>query len=127
MQMKIGIPQGAVLGPLLLKHSSMIYSSYKFTSEICNFADVNTKYSCRRDLKEIVTNFEIGLSRLLKWFAENGMVANPKKFQLMFPGLNRRRRLRLNIEGNNVSTTDCAKLLGVETGKKLKPLKNVMF
>ena len=55
------------------------------------------------------------------------MVANPKKFQLMFLGLNRGRRLRLNIDGNKVSTTDCAKLLGVETDNKLKTLKNVVL
>ena len=58
-------------------------------SEICNFADDNTLYSCWKDLNEIVNNLEIDLSRLFKWFAENGMVANPKSFQLMFLGLTR--------------------------------------
>ena len=33
-----------------------------------------------KDLNEIVTNSEIDLSRLFKWFAENDTVANPKKF-----------------------------------------------
>ena len=64
----------------------------KLKSEICNFADDNTLYSCEKDLNEIVTNLEIDLSRLFKWFAENGMAANPKKFQLMFLGLTRHRR-----------------------------------
>ena len=53
------------------------------------------------------------------------MVANPKKFQLMILGLTRHRRLRLNIEGNKVSATDCAKLLGVEIDNKLKIDKHV--
>ena len=39
------------------------------------------------------------------------MVANPKKFQLMFLGLTRHRRLRFNIEGKKVSATDGAKFL----------------
>ena len=56
----------------------------KLNSEISNFADDNTLYSCGKDLNEIVTNLEIDLGRWFKWFAENGMVANPKKFQLMF-------------------------------------------
>ena len=61
----------------------------------------------------------IDLSRLLKWFAENGMVTNPKKFQLMFLGLNTQRRLRL-FEGNKVFTTDYVKFLRVEIDRKLK-------
>ena len=47
-------------------------------SEICNFADDNTIYSCGPDLHEIVTKLENDLSRLLEWFANNGVVANPK-------------------------------------------------
>ena len=63
----------------------------KLNSEVCNFGNDNTLYSCRKDLNEIVTNFEIDLSRLFNRFAENGMVANAKKFQLMFLGLTRHR------------------------------------
>ena len=97
----------------------------KLNSEICNFADDNTLYSYGRDLNEMVTNLEIDLSILFKWFAENGMVAKPKKFQLMFLGLTRHRRLRLNIEGNKVSAADCVKLLGVEIDNKVKFDKHV--
>ena len=53
------------------------------------------------------------------------MVTNPKMIQLMFLGLNRHRRLRLNIEGNKVSATDCVKLLGVQIDNKLKFCKHV--
>ena len=63
---------------------------------------------------------EIDLSRLFKWFEVNGVVANPKIFQLMFLGLTRQRRLRLNSEGNTVSAKNCVKLLGVEIDNKLK-------
>ena len=69
-------------------------------SEICNFADVNTIYSCGIDLHEIVTNFESDLGRLPELFANNGMVANLKKFQLMFLGLKGQRGLGLDINEN---------------------------
>ena len=116
---KIGILQGSVLGPLLFNISIIDLFFMKLNSEICNFADDNTLFSCGKDLNEIVTKLEIYLSRLFKWLAENGMVANPKKFQL-FLGLTRHRKIRLNIEGNKVSATYCVKLLGVEIDNKLK-------
>ena len=47
------------------------------------------------------------------------------KFQLMFLGLNSHRGLRLNIEGNKVSATDCVKMLGVVIDNKLKFYKYV--
>ena len=56
-------------------------------SGICNFAYDNTLCSCGHDLQEIVTNLENDLCKLLKWFKNNGMVVNPKKFQLMFLGM----------------------------------------
>ena len=45
---------------------------------MCNFADDNTLYSCGHDLQEIATNLEIDLCKLLRWFRNTGMVANPK-------------------------------------------------
>ena len=86
----------------------------KLNSEICTFAEDNTLYSYGKDLNEIATNLEKDLSRLFKWFAKWF-----KKFQLMFLGLNRNRRFRLNIEGNKVSATDCVILLGVAIDNKL--------
>ena len=50
----------------------------KLNSEICNFVDDNTIYSCGKDSCKIAANLEIDLSRLLKWFAKNGMVAKLK-------------------------------------------------
>ena len=97
----------------------------RLDSDICNFADVNTIYSCGIDLHEIVTNLESDLSRLLEWFTHNGMVANPKKFQRMFLGLKGQRKLLLNINDNKLSATDHVQLLGIEVGNKLKFNKHV--
>ena len=72
-----------------------------------------------------MTNLENDLSKLLEWFKSNGMVANPKKFQLMFLGLQGTIRLRLNIEGSKVPTTGHVKLLGVEIDSKLTFNKHI--
>ena len=46
----------------------------ELNSEICNFADDNTVYSCGTRISEITTNLENELSALLNWFYANGMV-----------------------------------------------------
>ena len=123
--MKIGVPQGSVLGPLLFNIFINDRFLIKLDSEICNFADDNTLYLCGRDLQEIVTNLENDLSNLLEWSKSNGMLANPKKFQLMFLGLQGKIKLRLNIEGSKVPTTGHVNFLGVEIDSKLTFNKHI--
>ena len=50
---------------------------------------------------------------------------NPKKFELMFLGLKRKRGLRLNIQGNKILAKEHVKLLGIEINNKLKFDKHV--
>ena len=52
-------------------------------SDICNFADDNTLYSCGANLKTVLENLKHDASKLLYWFKINSMKANPEKFQFM--------------------------------------------
>ena len=53
-------------------------------SEICNFADVTAIYTCKKSTYTVIVKLEDDLQKILDWFKENGMCANPAKFQMMF-------------------------------------------
>jgi len=66
-------------------------------SEICNFTDDTTLYSYSTSLDDATIRLENDLQKLLTWFTENGMRANPSKFQMMFLGHKRANKLCLNV------------------------------
>ena len=57
-------------------------------SEICNFADDNTLYSCDRNSLRIKENLTFDMKNILLWFRANSLKANAGKFQFMI--LNRK-------------------------------------
>ena len=112
-KIKIGVPQGSVLGPLLFNIFINDLFLIDLESEICNFADDNTIYARSNTLEEVIYNLENDLSSILQWFTENGMVANPEKFQLMFLGLKNNQQMCLCIDDKIINQCQQVKLLGV--------------
>ena len=52
-------------------------------SDVCNFADENTLYSCDKKLENVFVNLKIDLINVLYWFQDNSLKANPGKFQFI--------------------------------------------
>ena len=107
------------MGPVLFNIFINDIFLLKLDSDLCNFADDTTLYACGCSLDDFVPRLENDLSALIKWFFENGMVANAGKFQMMFLGLKEKNTLRLNINDNKILTTNTVKLLGIEIDNEL--------
>ena len=81
-----GVPQASILGPLFF--NLFINDLFLFIerTNICNFADDNTIYSCNINLQTILIDLKFDMQNILKWFKVNSMKPNPKKFQFMVFG-----------------------------------------
>ena len=89
-------------------------------SEFCNFADDNTIYACSQNLEHVVSCLKDDTHSALCWFRDNGMVANPSKFQVIFLGLKSDQEYAFEIDKKPIPATSTVKLLGITIDCQLK-------
>ena len=125
LEILLGVPQGSILGPILFNIFLNEFFLFILETDICNFADDNTIYSCDTSLKEAVTHLTRDAKRAIDWFNLNSLIANPEKFQMMFLGKNTENVISINVSGTLVNSTNTVKLLGVTIDSKLSFDKHI--
>ena len=118
-EIKRGVPQGSISGPLLF--NVFINDIFMFIekSEICNFADDNIIYDCGEDLSNILENPKHDMKILLKWFRINSLQSNPGKFQFMILGKIKRNSVKLIRNSTEIEESKKVVLLGITIDKRL--------
>ena len=114
-----GFPQGSTGGPLFF--NVIINDIFHFVekSELCNFADDNTLFSCGKSLDIIIRNLKYDMKHLIKWFKLNSLKPNPKKFQIMVLGNTIRPSVMLKIGSISIKETKKVTLLGITIDERL--------
>ena len=114
-----GVPQGSVLGPLLFNIYINDLLLFIQDSDICNYADDTTIYTCNKNLDNIVHKLENDCTIALKWFADNFMKLNADKCHLLVLGQRCDDPVTVRIGSANVVNSYEEKLLGVQIDSKL--------
>ena len=89
-------------------------------SDVCNFADDTTIYACDTSIEAVIIRLESDPHRMLQWFNDSGMKANPSKFQITLLGQEDMSKLCVNINGLLIPSSKQVKLLGVNIDNSLK-------
>ena len=120
-----GVPQGSVLGPLLFN----IYLNDLFwvheNTDVCNFADDTTIYSCDQDLKTVITNLEHDSLLVMEWFECNYMKLNADKCHLLISG-HKYEWMWASVGKYKIWESKSEKLLGVKIDSQLNFKEHIL-
>ena len=116
-ELKYGVPQGSILGPLLF--NIFINDLFFFINEskLANYADDNTLYAVENNVSNLLKLLEMETNKVLKWFEMNEMKPNADKCHLIVCNKN---KCSVTLDNNIIEGEKFVELLGMTITNDLK-------
>ena len=129
MQIKQGVPQGSVLGPLFYIIYANDLSTTLKNCRIAMYADDTVLYTANKSFDESISQLQMDLNALSGWCRTNGITANTEKTKVMVFGSTSRlkglRDVNVTIEDTLITSVTSYKYLGLDLDDKLNYKKHV--
>ena len=110
-EIKCGVPQGSILGPLLFNVYLCDLFYFKIESLIANYADDNTPYTTAKDIELVIKTLEVDSNFIFQWLSYNILITNPSKSNLLLNTPNS--DLFALVDGNKIFNSKQEKVLGI--------------
>ena len=115
-----GVPQGSILGPLLFNVFTNDMYMFLDSCVLYNYADDNSLSISAHTVQDVISGLESDGKNAIKWFTDNGMKANPNKFQFMILSPNENTDYSLTLADDTIIKSERhVKVLGVIIDSKL--------
>ena len=120
--LKYGVPQGSILGPLLFNIFINDIFYFLDKSKMANYADDNSTYVVENDILSLLKTLEEETSTVLNWFKINEMKSNNDKCHLIVPNTNNKyykNKSFIYLDNEFLENENSVKLLGVDIDDNL--------